>query len=685
MRFRPIVLLLPVILAGGCSSDDDPTAPLDTGPRYTQIASAAIGPAGGEITGDQLTLLVPAAGFSGDATVTIAVSDDDRPFGVDQVTRMYRIDGLPDDYDQPLQLTIAHGAKTEGDQTFVVLGEEAFCRSRDDVRMRYRILPSTGDGNVVTGVIPAPDPDKRSVPANKDGGFSFGASVLTGYSLYTTPQGHFRIGVPIGHLRNYVEMGNYLEEAYSRFRTLGFSYSARTNWPVDVTLKSLEDDGGAMSSKLGDNHGYMELALEILDDLPNMRLTCAHEFFHIVQGLYDPRAPMVQAAGPSRHYWVDEAAAVWSEELFTSVQDFASQARNGYQMAPFAGMQKGAEQNARHHGYGMSAVIKYLADRYGQNIVATIFGDIRNEVHPVEAVCRYDPAGWWEAFMSDYILSEIYTDVSRATWFINAEDKWTIAAARDTLKTWTRSYSDLSGAIYQISLGYVGLKPSDQLIFTLTGAENRYLSLFRYNTSTLEFLSAGYESVAVPDILTMTVQGWNLFALVTDNMYEDPYTDTRPITLKAHIPSGIDLSSATHCDFELDLFYVTYLHQDGRTNEGSISTGFEAEGGTWTGSTYTGTSADGKEEIEITIDPATSMITVYKVHRQDGANELRLEGSLPVTPDTSDYFYMAEFNLGGNGVCTNVTDVGFSNVWGTTIRDYYCDGSSNIRVRFWKE
>ncbi|MGD9546676.1 MAG: hypothetical protein AB7V45_03910 [Candidatus Krumholzibacteriia bacterium] len=682
MRFRPIMLILPVILAGGCSSDDDPTAPLDPGPRYTQIASATIGPAGGEITGDQLTLSVPAAGFTGDATVTIAVSDDDRPFGVDQATRMYRIDGLPDDYDQPLQLTIEHGAKTEGDQTFVVLGEEAFCRSRDDVRTSYRILPSTGDGETITAVIPAPDPGKGTGAGAGSGGFWFGVGVITGYSLYTTPQGHFRIGVPLGHLHHYVEMGSYLEEAYDRFRTLGFSYSARTNWPVDVTLKSLEDDGGAMSSKLGDDHGYLELALEILDDLPMMRTTCAHEFFHIVQGFYDPRAPMIQADGPSRHYWLDEAAAVWSEEFFTSVTDYVSPVRNSHQMAPFAGMQKGAEENARHHGYGMSAVIKYLADRYGQTFVATVYGDIRNEVHPVEAVCRNDPAGWWEVFMSDYVLGNVYDDVSRATWFVNAEDKWTIAAARDTLKTWTRSYSDLSGAIYQISLGYVGLKPSDQLIFTLTGAENRHLSLFRYNTSTLEFLSAGYESVAVPDILTMTVQGWNLFALVTDNMYDDPYTVTRPITLKAHIPGGIDLSAANHCRVEIEDVYVTYLYVGGSTADHAMYETFEAENGTWNGNTFTGSSPSG---IEITIDPATGRITSYVVREVWGATVLEIEGALPVAPDTSDHYYLAEFNLTGTGVCANITDVDFSNSWGTVISDYHCDGISHIRFRFWRE
>ena len=682
MRLRHAMLVLPAILAGGCSSGDDPTAPIDTDPRYTQIASATIGTGGGEITGDQLTLSVPAAGFSGDATVTIAVSNDDRPFGADQATRMYRIDGLPDDYDQPLQLTIEHGAKTEGDQTFVVLGEEAFCRSQEDVQMRYRILPSTGNGEVVTAVIPAPDPGKGTGGGGKSGGFSFGVSVISGYSLYTTPQGHFRIGVPLGHLNNYVEMGSYLEEAYNRFRTLGFSYSARTNWPVSVTLKSLDDDGGAMSSKLGDDHGYLELALEILDDLTTMRLTCGHEFFHIVQGLYDPRAPMIQAAEPSRHYWLDEAAAVWSEEFFTSVQDYASQTRNGFQMAPFAGMQKGAEDSARHHGYGMSAVIKYLADRYGQTFVASVYGDILSEVHPVEAVCRNDPSGWWEAFMSDYVLGEVYGDVSRATWFINAEDKWTIAAARDTLKTWTRSYSDLSGAVYQISLDYVGLRPSAQLVFTLTGAENRYLSLFRYDSSNLEFLAAGYASVAVPDILGLTVQGWNLFALVTDNMYEDPYTGTRPITLKAHIPGGIDLSAANHCRVEIEDVYVTYLYVGGLIAEHPLYETFEAENGTWSGNTFTGSSPSG---IEITIDPATSRITSYVVREVSGSTVLEIEGSLPVAPDTDDYYYLAEYNLTGTGVCSNITDVDFSNSWGTVISDYDCDAISHIRFQFWRE
>ena len=112
-------LVLSLILVIGCS-EDSTTAPEDDG-TYTLEGTETIGSTGGTIEVEDFSLAIPAGAFDGDCTVELYASSDDQPFGDSQVTRAFRLEGLPDEFSQPLRVCIRYeGTLTE--ESFVARG-----------------------------------------------------------------------------------------------------------------------------------------------------------------------------------------------------------------------------------------------------------------------------------------------------------------------------------------------------------------------------------------------------------------------------------------------------------------------------------------------------------------------------------------------------------------------------------
>ena len=101
-------------------------------------------------------------------------------------------------------------------------------------------------------------------------------------------------------------MGRFLEEAYDLFgsQSMGFTYAARTRWPVRVTVRDLAegDCGHFCSSIWGENFAFLEFQTHSLGESSKLRRIAGHEFFHLVQFLYDPRDWRVKATVFPNHH-----------------------------------------------------------------------------------------------------------------------------------------------------------------------------------------------------------------------------------------------------------------------------------------------------------------------------------------------------------------------------------------------
>jgi hypothetical protein len=520
-----------------------------------------IGPGGGTIETPDMKIIVPSGAFDSSADLTIGVSDDEKPFGNAQIAPTYRIAGLPETIDKPIQVRVKPSAMPSG-SVYAMSGEEVFVPSLRGMAKANRIMEATKDSSgYVNFEIPATDDTgtSTSVSAKRresraDGTWTSDYTVLAGYSRYDTA--HFRIYVPTADTGENVEnLGTYLETAYNLFSnsSIGLSYSRRSCWPMEVTCKSLDSTvyGYAASSRLGNNYGYMEFNTKHLGNALEMRVTATHEFFHIVQGLYDPRNRISKAQFQSANLWLDEAMAVWSEELTAGVTGYKSTVYTGSEDAPFNGIALGAKSDglAASHGYGMASVIKYLVQRQGQGIVKDIYDRMYSGKQAAYAVLQSSPdpilMTWWGSFFQQFFAQAIYP--ANAFQLSGTGTTYRIRTKDDTGTTIKGSVPDLGAKTNRIQLAYPNLSADASMSFKLTGDVSTDLSLYKLNPSrsvnAATFIGRAAHDPTDTKIATFTLdnlksiqdQSCWILMLVENSRTNDPYMGQLPYTLNCAI------------------------------------------------------------------------------------------------------------------------------------------------------
>ena len=503
-------------------------------PSEELILSDHVSYSGGSLNAGDLTVTFQTGTFSGNTEVKI-YRIYENPFGSGAVSDGFRLE-TSNPITKPVEVRIRYSGSS--DDAIVAVGEKSFISSLGKEEETYYFIPATISNGYATAEIPA----MASISSSQTGikasstGYSFDLWVLTGYSKYETQ--HFRIYFPssLAYSSAIEELGNALEKAYQTYKTMGFSYSARTKWPMIVVVKKLGSGvyGYYSSSVFGVNYGKMEINQDKLDNMEEMKITAGHEFFHFVQELYDPRSSISKAKGWFyNHYWLDEATAVWAEEKFSSSSNYISPVRSGNEFAPFNGMQAGAEIDARNHGYGMSALIKYLVKKHGERILVDIYNRIKAGDHPVDAIenAAGDPSDWYDDFLEEYILGRIYSDFTPLS---NLAGRFTISSERDNHTAFMKSYPDLSGKLFLIRLSYPDM-PENAVMRIKDDNVWGEITVFKVKSNAVEYLDSGYDDVTVSNLKELQDNGWNLLILETNIRAITPYTDEEQIKVEVNV------------------------------------------------------------------------------------------------------------------------------------------------------
>ncbi len=560
-KLTTVLFLGILVLMVGCSKKKS-TTPEEVG-DYTLQASETIGSEGGDLTVDDFSLTVPPGSFASDVELKLYASSEDRPFGDNGVSRTFRLEGFPDEYSQPLEVRIKYEG-TLSEESFITIGEEVFISSTDSVKTTYDLFAATDSSDYLICALPVPEESptlgknlNTSAKVSSGGGFlSFLG--ITSYSRYTSGGGHFQIRYPAGSVlpSDMTALGQYLEEAYTKFQNMGFSYGDRTSWPVEVVVKDLgpEAYGYHCPSILGDNHAYLKFNKDKLSELSEIRVTAGHEFFHLVQYLYDSRNRYSKAKFEPTHQWLNEACAVWSEEKFSDQSNYVSPVRAGHEMAPFNGMQAGAQTEASYHGYGMSVFIKYLVKEYGEGILVSIYQNIGKGYHPVQAInasIGHQLVLRWESFLREYVLGNIY-NVDPSIFTSNRSGLFRIQSDSDTLETFTASYPDLSAKLFMIRLDYPDIDESAVIDFKVDKSlSNITVFKFKFGSPTEYLAYSATGSVTIPDVKALTDEDWHLFVMVTNLDFTEPYTNSKDISLEVKVTPKRQF---THCYIYLHIY-----------------------------------------------------------------------------------------------------------------------------------
>lgn len=451
---------------------------------------------GGVLVRGEARVVIPPGAIAGSPAMMRLDVAEDMPFGSpdnpENLTGpVYRLSGIPLELQKPIEVSLGNPYYWWED-VLVCRREEGYSPSRQSVR-RYHspVEPDSTDpdGTLHFRIEPLPEEVRKSLRSELvEGTYSHDFLILGGYSYYTTT--NFRIAFPRSFDTEIVErLATDLENAHARFRSggLGFSYAARTRWPLDVTLKDLGGSlyGAAYSSLRGPNYGTLEFNTQLIGDAQMRRVTAFHEFFHIVEALYDPRNRFSVAKFMAPHYILSEMSATWVEELAvegsyvpsTWLQNYTAVLDPGGWDLPSS---EGAGALASH-GYGLSVAMKYLSERYGGDVIRKTFEGIRSGSSWTAAIASATGQSWsrwFHGFAVNYALGQVHP-LEHAQLFGAATGRLSLSESKLSAQ-FAPKMPNLSAKLYSVSVpaSSAGLvNPDHRLGFKLEGEAGTRLSV----------------------------------------------------------------------------------------------------------------------------------------------------------------------------------------------------------------
>jgi len=458
--------------------DDDVINTVD--PGYNLIGTQVIGSTGGEINLDSIIVNVPSGAFDESNEISISVGEENDGFDEYGISSLYQLSGLPSTLNKPIKISIKYRGTLVGD-TLIAIGEMGYAVSLDSLLYSYHSDSASDSSGYLVYNMPANSGLARLEKSDYVLPTSI-TKVLIAVNTYKrtlSSKGNFRLHYPLFYEQQAIAMGEHFEKAYDKCLTMGFSYSARTSWPVNVLAKQFlpDKDGriavggysmwgsnGMTDEKLRSliNRGQFDISLSILSDDLELRATCGHEFLHLIQNLYEFSSGWIEP----EQAWLAEATSVWIEEKYANITNYVSSSH--VPVFPFWGWQySDTKWSHADIGYGLSPIIKDIADRYGISEVVNIHKKIKegilpnNAIDPVDAIKsiveqREPLENFWHGVLSSYVLGDYYNSKVNFQFLDNSgfySKTFTIDNSY-TSDSFSYNYWDLSG-------GLVIVKPGD--------------------------------------------------------------------------------------------------------------------------------------------------------------------------------------------------------------------------------
>ncbi|MBN1827009.1 MAG: hypothetical protein JW958_12165 [Candidatus Eisenbacteria bacterium] len=548
MKLLRVLALLPILLLFSCDlfspeKDDDPAEVSDD-----LLGSKTIGVAGGELDLDSIRVIVPAGAFREENTIRVSVEDEEEDFGEYGISSMYRIDGLPGTIDEPIRLRLKYRGPIEGD-TLIAVGRILNATTEDSVHASFHTDQAADSSGYLLYELPADAAGKAiGKEEAQSAGETFFFIILGGYMEEPSANGHFILSYPLAYSAQGAKMGEHFEEAYDSCAAMGYDLTGR-DWAADpptVLAKPSSRFNGAYFYRISkvkndplvtDQElrkyipvGSFQIDLGILNDDPKMRAVCGHEFFHLVQNLYEFSSPNIEI----EQKWLKEAASVWIMEKFSNLPNYVPHSINGREMYPFDGWQYAGRSHART-GYGLSVILKGVVEAYGQQAIRSIFEEIQAGVLPSQAVDPVDAVlsvlnepvpQFWHGVLGAYVLGHYYDNQVNFRFL----DEWTnfttftVDPSNNVIPA-TLEYHDLSGRLFKILPGDLSTLSTAPLSFTVDDPANCGILVCKYKQGTEitmvgEAFPGGSGQVALADAKPLFDAGYDLVVLVSNSTHD---------------------------------------------------------------------------------------------------------------------------------------------------------------------
>lgn len=509
-------------------------------PPAVPPGSAPIGPEGGRLETDGFLLVVPPGAFPRKTQLRVETIRTSA-FDTFSMPTCYAIGGLPLNQAKPLTLALRDNRTVVG-MPHIAIATAGFSRSTGRIENGWQVKPAEVMNGQVLLSLPVPDPASGTkADSDDDGKYTYNVGVLGGYVNYTTA--HFSLGFPSATDTEQVErLATTLEAAYTRFTQpdMGFSYARRTAWPIDVCLRGgLADIDGYQTNDIrGINYGSLTYNTRILADETLAKATAGHEFFHMVQSFYDPRNRVSMAWAMPPQWWLEEATAPWSEELFTGVPGtYVPSVTKDNMTSPFTSVPPPpslAGTDIAAHGYGLASIVRYLVKRPefgGMGFPLRMHSNIYNGQAPLDALLNAADgtvptwlpdahaqilAGKVYPYDTTYLVGQLTTDRQR---------QFRVRSPGASIREYSTKADmpPMSALLQRVFLDAgAQIAADDRLQIALRAPVGTHLSLLRFSKTTKPEVIAnevpgadGALYLDIPNIGTALQQGWIYLPLLT--------------------------------------------------------------------------------------------------------------------------------------------------------------------------
>lgn len=691
-RLAAILMIALLVIFTSCSSDDGPTGPGGDDPTDV-LAAATLGPDGGWLGSDDVSLSVPAGALAQDTDLAIVASEEMGPFSQD-VSPVYQLEGLPAELAGPVTLRFRHSL-ADHDTLSCWFGEPGEAFNSGETTSWQQIACSDSAGWCVAEL------DRGAQLLGSKAGAPVQATAARTLRTYQLVDGHFRVvfdpvEIPLDWA---TDLAAQMEYAYLAHRSVGFVFGdAPGMWPREARIGPSDR---ALAEYVCGPHGLgrFNFTPDAAATAVGRRMTAYHEVLHCAQQVYDPRPPEQWGALNHGRDWLDEGSATFVEATVSGgLLDPLSMEADRF-LAPLAGVVDHPDLTGVEFGYGMYLFFVKLANVQPDAMLELYEEFARTGDATLSLRNVLDPplSSWCTDFQRNVVKGDLMPLLAAAVYWYGFAGVGNITSDIGTGTTWQCTVPDYGSSLhrYRISAG------SDQntgLEVKTSGGYDLTLYAWNYEAETPQLIATGTDSLMYVGFDDLPATYESVYVQVTNPRHtQEDWNGEVTVDVSIDVvDTDLDLERFDRCAIVSRL--VAHM-DDGSTVpwEGFYvsSTDNDPVTVTWDGSEYRAEwdVHEGDHHywgfitctVNVPNDGLASYEADYQWARLDNLHEYRIVGTaLPLGPDQYDDVSIV-YRLDGAAACGSITlyeeRVSDGGVTESEVVSFSCDADSYIEIR----
>lgn len=398
---------------------------------------------------------------------------------------------------------------------------------------------------------------------------------------------HFRLNntsnLPEGVVKKFIAE---LENQKRTIEQLGFSFSKRYSYPIEVYLKEMNADGYYTGGKFSDQRGEISINRKLFNDYISSNgqdkekhwnrivATAGHELLHLVQSLYEPRSPWARyhPFWSKPYLWLDEAIATWYEaEALGDPNYLAQTASNEHYFfsRPLLLFTHDEQEVTQAHGYGSSIYFRFLTNKYDKKLPSVIYNHVAKQSHEHSNLAAVNAA------MKEYGTSTAREWLHFAENYINYPETVIQGLKRRPIRTnYYRIESTAVGDDFDISITRVRHSSRHEVLANELNEEGNHTLRLRFSQQNLTFknfnLRIGNDNLAFakPGTIKVSVEskgnvGLLVYAVAADgkvqNIASAPSQYLASVSDHGQVRSEVDIPGFSNDGFnEVRFIAINY-------------------------------------------------------------------------------------------------------------------------------